>query len=60
MARALVALLVFLLGGCSWLSTSEYFTCEVEFTADECKDCKVKVFGENANNEDSKEAENPL
>lgn len=52
-------MLILLLGGCSWLTSGEYFTCEVEWECDDCKDVTLRVFGEQAANEESKEVENP-
>jgi len=48
------------LGGCSFFQQHEYSTCEVEIECDECPDLKIKVLGESASGEDSKEVEVPM
>lgn len=48
-----------ILGGCSFFQTHEYATCEVTWSCESCEEVEVRVFGESASGEDSKEVEVP-
>lgn len=48
------------ISGCSFFQQHEYSTCEVEIECDECPDLKIKILGESASGEDSKEVEVPM